>query len=96
MRWFGPDFQLPTDSKPAPKKVVASQRERAKVSTVLRKLKVPEGIASDVEKLYQKGPNVTDTSSLVISLLTRYMTGKSEEDVDVSGFDFAADAQGDV
>jgi hypothetical protein len=49
-----------------------------------------------VEKLYQKGPNVTDASSLAISLFTRYMTGKSEEDVDTSGFDFAADAQGDV
>lgn len=96
MRWFEPNFQLPNDSKPVPKKVIASNRERAKVSTVLRKLKIPEGIASDVEKLYQKGPNITDASSLAIALLTRYITGKNDDDVDTSKFDFGADAQGDV
>jgi hypothetical protein len=92
MRVFEPDFHIPTDTKSAPRKVITSQRERTKVSTVLRKLSVPEGIASKVESLYQDGPNMTAASSLAISLLTRYMTGTDEEPTNTANFAFDEDA----
>lgn len=94
-RWFEADLQLETPgSKGSQKKVVVSQAPKAKVSNVLKKFKVPEGIAADVENIYVKGSNCEfeDVCTLGISLCTRYLTG-DEEKPDTAAFDFSADAQ---
>jgi hypothetical protein len=96
MRVFEPDFQLPSNEVPPPKKVVCSQVQRTGIAPILKKLTIPESIATDVDKIYREGLDITSMGSLATSLIARYMNIKEEEKTDTTGFDFSHEACGPV
>lgn len=92
MRWFPTDFQIEEDSdKVNDRKVIVSQAKKLEVASFLKKFQVPEGIATDVAKVYRGEVDPTNISALLIGIATRIVTGKNEEKVDSSNFTKVAD-----
>jgi len=88
-RFIDPDYNVTSQvEKPEDKKVIVSDAQGAKVSEILKRFKVPDGIATDAEQLYERGADGTVLISLVTHLATRYWTG-NENAVNADAFEFA-------
>ena len=93
VRHVEPDYS-PEDieGKSEEKKVVVAGEKSIGVATVLKSFKVPEGIATDVDCIYEKGPSGPAILSLVTHLATKYFTGE-EEAPNADNFDFSTDTE---
>jgi len=87
-RVIEPDYSLVDKSeKTEDKKIVVSDNQGPSVSEILKRFNVPEGIATDAQELYTKGPDVTVFTSLFTHFASKYWTG-TEDPVNADAFDF--------
>lgn len=66
-----PDLNIPQDDGgPKDRAVIVSDYKGSRVASILRTMNFPEGVAVDVETMYEKGPD----SSTIVSLFTHVAT----------------------
>jgi hypothetical protein len=86
--YFEPDYSIDQDKEAVEDKIVVSSNSTrgGNISDILQKFSVPEGVAVDIQEVYQKGPSVENITSIATHLFTKLVTKKTP--TDSTGYEF--------